>query len=211
MTKKSVLGIGGKNPDRSIPSVCACVRAYVRACVRAAAAWSTLRTCSTAYLCIKTRCYFVLPVCDFTVLCVKTLFNTVKPDLWNNRQNFFFNKTVYWTFSQNIGMCLLMNIIFDASGFYGSYSLISWEYGGKTAQFYSDSNWAKIWIWCRCCFLWWYSDACDVNKWDLYNSRADTDRRSLLGWKNIAYSSTWRRPSFLSFVQLRSNTVTQNW
>ncbi len=24
-------------------------------------------------------------------------------------------------------------------------------------------------------FLWWDSDACDVNQWDVYNSVADTD------------------------------------
>ncbi len=41
---------------------------------------------------------------------------------------------------------------------------------------FRDSNGAK-----KCnllqmlIFLWWNSDACDVNQWDLYNSRADTD------------------------------------
>ncbi len=71
----------------------------------------------------------------------------------------------------------LLSAIIDLSGFSGSYSLIYLEKGGKNYWvLFRDSNWAKI---CNLLqmliFLWWNSDACDVNQWDLNNSRADTD------------------------------------
>ncbi len=45
-------------------------------------------------------------------------------------------------------MYFLLNIIFDTSGFYGTCSMILWEYrahieGGKTSDLFRGSNWAK--------------------------------------------------------------------
>ncbi len=51
-----------------------------------------------------------------------------------------------------------------ASGFYGSYSLIEWEYREK-----------KLYNLLQMLILWWNSADCDVNHWDLSNSAADTD------------------------------------
>ncbi len=55
-----------------------------------------------------------------------------------------------------------------------SYSLIQWEYRGRTAQF-DPETWTeqKYAICCRCWYLWWNSDACNVNQWDHHNSIAD--------------------------------------
>ncbi len=45
-------------------------------------------------------------------------------------------------------MYFLLSIIFDTSGFYGTCSMILWEYrahieGGKTSDLFRGSNWAK--------------------------------------------------------------------
>lgn len=83
---------------------------------------------------------------------------------------FVLNETVYWAL-KSLHMC----IIFAASGFHGSCSLIWWEYGGKkqinfsqrlrrsnNMQFAADADLYN-------------SDAFNVKQWDVYNSRADTD------------------------------------
>ncbi len=55
---------------------------------------------------------------------------------------------------------LLLSIIFDHQA-----RMAQWEYEGKLSRNMND-------VLIR---LWWDSDACDVNQWDVYHSSADTD------------------------------------
>ncbi len=67
-------------------------------------------------------------------------------------------------------LVLLLSIIFDQSGFYGSYMRIE----EKTAQLNSEAQTEQKYTICQFALdadIWWNSDACNVNHWDLNNKK----------------------------------------
>jgi len=73
--------------------------------------------------------------------------------------------------------------MFETSGFYGSYSMIFWEYRGEKSFIQRPKIIKNMQIGANADINmdknWWISDACNVNKWYIYNSITGTDKKCI--------------------------------